>query len=131
MLRRHFLKSLGLLTSSFALPNVTYSLTNIFQFKTLQISSIAGFQYYQGEKIWQQFAIGQPLQQIREADNKYDDHAVIVKWRGQKLGYIPSLDNVVISQLLGRGEKLEALIAKLQECSHPWDRVEMEGRWII
>lgn len=83
MLRRHFLKSLGLLTNSFALPNVTYSLTNIFQFKTLQISSIAGFQYYQGEKIWQQLAIGQPLQQIREADNKYDDHAVIVEWRGQ------------------------------------------------
>jgi hypothetical protein len=131
MLRRHFLKSLGLLTGSFALPNVAYSFTNTSQFKTLQISPIAGFQYYQGETVWQKLAIGQPLQLIREADNKYDDRAVIVEWRGKKLGYIPRLDNAAISQLLGRGEKLGAVITKLQESSNPWDRVELEVRWVI
>lgn len=131
MLRRHFLKSLGLLTGSFALPNVAYSLTNISQFKTLQISPIAGFQHYQGEKIWQQLAIGQPLQLIREADNKYDDHAVVVEWQGKKLGYIPRLDNAAISQLLDRGERLGAVIAKLQKSSNTWNRVELEVRWVI
>lgn len=48
-----------------------------------------------------------------------------------KLGYIPSLDNVVILRLLGKGEKLEALIAKLQESSHLWGRVEAEVRWVM
>lgn len=69
MLRRHFLKSLGLLTGSFALPNVAYSVTYISQIRTVQILLIAGFRYYQGEKILQQLAIGQPLQRIREVDN--------------------------------------------------------------
>jgi hypothetical protein len=71
------------------------------------------------------------VQLVREANNKYDNRAVLVEWQGHKLGYIPKLDNAAVSQLLDRGEKLEAVIVKLQESSNPWKRVEVEVRWMV
>jgi hypothetical protein len=68
---------------------------------------------------------------VREADNKYDDRAVRVEWQGRKLGYIPRLDNAAVSQLLDRGESLEAVIAGLAESGNPWERIGMEVRWLI
>ncbi|PKO46836.1 MAG: HIRAN protein [Betaproteobacteria bacterium HGW-Betaproteobacteria-22] len=100
-------------------------------FKTLQTSPIAGFQYHQGEILWTQLAINQPLQLVREENNKYDNRAVLIEWQGHKLGYLPKLDNAAVSQLLDRGEKLEAVIAKLQASSNPWERVKVEVRWVV
>lgn len=129
MSRRSFLKSLSAIIGGVALPAVANA--RLLTHKTLQHSPIAGFQYHQGEAIWANLAVGQTLQIAREADNKYDGRAVRVEWQGHKLGYLPRLDNAATSQLLDRGERLEAVIAKLQESNNPWDRVEMEVRWWI
>lgn len=129
MSRRLFLQSLGTLLGSLAMPAVVKA--NQSNFKTLQTSPIAGFQYYQGETLWSQLSINQTVQLVREANNKYDNRAVIIEWQGHKLGYLPKLDNAAVSQLLDRGEKLEAVIAKLQESSNPWERVKVEVRWVV
>lgn len=95
----------------------------------LQTSPLAGFQYHSGEALWPQLAVGQSLALTREADNPYDARAVRVDWQGQKLGYLPRLDNAAASQLMDRGERLEAAIAGLENSSNPWDRVRVEVRW--
>lgn len=95
----------------------------------LQTSPLAGFQYHNGEALWPQLAIGQSLALTREADNPYDSRAVRVDWQGQKLGYLPRLDNAAASQLMDRGEKLEAVIAGLENSSNPWKRVRVEVKW--
>jgi hypothetical protein len=84
---------------------------------------IAGFQYYQGEKVWRKLKTGESLRLIREPENPYDEMAIEVYWRGDKLGYIPRVDNSVIAQLMDRGTHLRARISWLNENDDPWDRV--------
>lgn len=131
MSRRAFLKSFTALVGGFALPALAHAKPTIAARKILQHSQLAGFQYHQGEVLWPQLAIGQPLQLVREADNRHDDRAVRVEWQEQKLGYIPRLDNAAVSQLLDRGERLEAVIAWLNESRSPWERVGVEVRWVM
>ena len=131
MSRRVFLKSLTALVGGLALPAVARAATNGINAKALQQSPLAGFQYHHGEALWQQLAVGQTLQLVREPDNRFDDRAVRVEWQGHKLGYIPRLDNAAVSQLLDKGERLEAVIARLAESSNPWERVGVEVRWLI
>ena len=119
----------GLATSSIAqgkthLPHQTRT-------KLLQISPIAGFQYYQGDKVWPQLAQGQLITLQREPTNTFDARAVEVYWKQQKLGFIPRLNNAAISQLLDRGEILIASIYSLAESDNPWERVGVEVRWTI
>ncbi|NOT14124.1 MAG: HIRAN protein [Methylotenera sp.] len=134
MYRRQFIKAFaaafaGLATSSVA-QGRTY-LPDQTRTKLLQISSIAGFQYYQGDKVWPQLVQGQQITLQREPTNTYDARAVAVYWEQQKLGFIPRLDNAAISQLLDRGEVLRANIYSLAESDNPWERVEVEVRWVI
>jgi len=129
MSRRAFLKSLTALMGGLALPAVAQAEVDRKAWKNLQTSPVAGFQYHRGETLWSQLADGQLLTLTREADNRYDDRAVRVDWQGHKLGYIPRLDNAVVSQLLDRGESLEAVIYKLTESNNPWDRIAVEVRW--
>lgn len=131
MSRRTFLKSITALVGGFALPAIAHARPVITVQKILQRSSLAGFQYHQGETLWPQLAVGQPLQLVREPDNRHDDRAVRVEWQGRKLGYIPRLDNAAVSQLLDRGERLGAVIAWLNESRNPWERVGVEVRWVM
>lgn len=90
----------------------------------LQQSPIAGFQYYDGEQLWDQFQLNQPLTLQREADNPHDKRAVAIYWRHQKLGYIPRRDNAAISQLIDRGETLRAHIQQLNMDDY-WQRMHI------
>jgi hypothetical protein len=89
----------------------------------LQQSPLAGFQYHQGPQLWAQLQPGQTLTLTREPANPYDPRAVRIDWNGEKLGYLPRLDNAAASQLLDRGERLTARIAALAEDRDPWRRV--------
>jgi hypothetical protein len=90
----------------------------------LQRSPVAGFQYHQGEAIWPLLMVGASLSLVRESGNAYDPRAVRVDWQGQKLGYVPRIDNAAASHLLDAGYMLHAEIVTLQESDNPWDRVE-------
>src|SRR3972149_5855769 len=55
----------------------------------VQSSLLAGFQYYQGGRLWDEIKVGDPLTLTREPDNPHDSNAVRVEWQGHKLGYGP------------------------------------------
>lgn len=90
----------------------------------LQRSPVAGFQYHQGEDIWPLLMVGASLSLVREPGNAYDPRAVRVDWQGQKLGYVPRIDNAAASHLLDAGHVLHAEVVTLRESDNPWDRVE-------
>lgn len=89
----------------------------------IQESPLAGFQYHEGERLWTQMCVGQPLTLVRETGNPYDSKAVRVDWQGQKLGYVPRVENTAVAQMLDRGERLTARIVRLKEDQNPWERV--------
>ena len=43
----------------------------------------AGLQYYEVLEVWKKLAIGQTLELIPEPTNRYDEHAVIVAFKGK------------------------------------------------
>ena len=91
----------------------------------LQESPIAGFQYYNGDAIWPSLGVGKRLSLVRESFNKYDDDAVAVYFRNNKLGFVPQIENRAIAQMLDRGERLEATISRVVNDGDPWERVRM------
>ena len=68
--------------------------------------------------------MGACLHLVREPDNAYDPRAVRVEWQGQKLGYVPRMDNAAASHLLDAGHVLQAEVVTLRESDNPWSRVE-------
>jgi hypothetical protein len=115
MFRRVFLQSFTALIGGFAFPAMLQSKPELSQWKTLQISPVAGFQYHHGETLWPQLATGQSFTLIREPGNRFDQRAVRIDWQGEKLGYILAKDNAAVSQLLDRGETMSALIVGLKK----------------
>lgn len=90
----------------------------------LHRSPVAGFQYHQGERVWPMLTVGAALDLVREPENTFDARAVRVDWQGQKIGYIPRIDNAAVSHLLDSGQCLIARVTSLSESSNPWNRVE-------
>jgi hypothetical protein len=88
MSRRLFLQSLTALLSGFALPALTQAKPAAKQWKTLQVSPVARFQYYQDETLWLWLATSQSITLVREPGNHFDQRAVRIDWQGEKLGYI-------------------------------------------
>lgn len=92
---------------------------------TVQESPVAGFQYHQGQEVWHRLRQGDALQLVREPHNRYDCRAVAIHWRGCKLGYLPRVENTAVSQMLDRGQRLAASIARLQASPDPWRRIRV------
>lgn len=92
----------------------------------IQRSPVAGFQYHQGEQVWQHLQPEQTVTLVREADNRFDPNAVRIDWNGHKLGYLPRVHNTAVSQMLDRSEPLTARIVVLRKHGAPWQRMEVE-----
>ncbi|WP_341327535.1 HIRAN domain-containing protein [Methylotuvimicrobium sp. KM2] len=90
----------------------------------LQRSPIAGFQYHEGEAVWDRLSVNDDLHLIREPENRYDPRAVRVEWRGYKLGYVPRIDNAACCHLLDNGRRLSARIVALNKSHNPWKRIQ-------
>ena len=122
MSRRLFLERIAALAGfSVAAPLVQASAAKRIE---LQRSPVAGFQYHQGETVWPLLTVGASLNLVREPDNAYDARAVRVDWQGQKLGYVPRIDNAAVSHLLDNGQLVSAEIVALQPSNNPWDRIQ-------
>lgn len=125
MKRRGFMQALMVMTSMASLglrPTAGRTSARLL----IQQSPLAGFQYHAGEGLWPQLTIGDELQLDREPFNPYDPQAVRIDWRGHKLGYVPRRDNSAVSQMLDRGERLQARISRLQCADNPWQRIEVK-----
>ena len=90
----------------------------------VQSSPLAGFQYYQGEQLWEEIEVGDSLTLAREPGNAHDSYAVRVEWRGHKLGYVPRRENQAVAQHMDRGGNVEARVSKLRQHRNPWQRIE-------
>lgn len=97
----------------------------------IQHSAVAGFQYHQGDEIWPWLATGQSLLLIREPHNAYDEFAVAIYWHSYKLGYIPRRENIVIAQMIDRGETPLAIISHLAESHDPWQRTGIKVEVLV
>ena len=92
----------------------------------IQSSPLAGSQYYALGPHWTEIRVGDPLTLVREADNRFDRHAIRVEWRGHKLGYVPRSENRALAAALEQGDHIVVRISRLTDHPDPWRRVEFE-----
>ena len=92
----------------------------------IQSSPVAGFQFHEGRRLWDQLKVGDALTLVREPGNAHDPRAVRVEWNGQMLGYVPRAENDAVARQLDRGNRLEARIVRLTKHRDPWKRIEFE-----
>jgi len=92
----------------------------------IQKSPIAGFQYYEGERLWKKLSIGDMVQLNREPDNPYDKKAVEIYWKDRKLGYLPRVENTAVTQMMDQGQEITARIKSKQKNWNPWERLTVE-----
>ena len=85
---------------------------------------VAGFQYYDGMNLVAGMAAEQPLDLVREPENEYDNQAIAIYWEGQKLGFMPSRDNLIPSALLDAKIPCVAKIKAAYHNSAPWTTLE-------
>ena len=122
MTRRLFLEKLTALIGIGAVPPLARAAARTRT--ELQRSPVAGFQYHQGDALWPLLAVGAALDLVREPDNAYDKRAVRVDWQGNKLGYVPRIDNAAVSHLLDSRQPLSAELLVLRASNDPWQRIE-------
>lgn len=92
----------------------------------VQSSPLAGSQYYALPAVRPHLKVGEPLELIREPDNRHDANAIRVEWKGQKLGYVPRAENQTAAAAMDKGEKLSARVSRVTDDPNPWRRVEVE-----
>jgi hypothetical protein len=92
----------------------------------IQNSPLAGFQFYQGKALWSEMKVGDALTLAREPDNPYDANAVRVEWRGEKLGYVPRVENADLARHMDQGTPVEARISRLTDEKNPWKRIRFD-----
>jgi len=73
---------------------------------------IAGYAYYDGEKIEDWLLEGKIVKFKREPECTYDPKAVEIYAGRKKLGYIPRKDNELISSLMDQGIRIKGEIRK-------------------
>ncbi|WP_407431857.1 HIRAN domain-containing protein [Methanobrevibacter sp.] len=82
-------------------------LKDIFLIKTY----VAGLDYIDYiDDIFPIIKVRDKLELLREASNEYDKHAILVKYNGQKIGYVPRKDNYVLSKLMDGGKELYGVV---------------------
>lgn len=76
---------------------------------------IAGLNYYEGNNIKSELAIGDKLLLRREESNKYDSLAIeIYDSKNRKLGYVPKAKNEVMARLMDGGKLIYAIITEIE-----------------
>jgi hypothetical protein len=92
----------------------------------VQSSPLAGFRYHAAAEVWEGLHVGDRLQLVREAENRFDRNAISVAWRGRKLGYVPRRENAALAWGMDRGEAVSARISRLRTHPNPARRIEFE-----
>ena len=122
MNKRTFLKTLASLPVLLVNPYIFRSNAKTRSITILK-TQVAGFHYYRGDSIWRSLKTGQELKLKREPQNPYDEKAIEIYWKTQKLGYIPRVDNEGIADLMDQGKDIRAFILNKNENADPWERI--------
>lgn len=91
----------------------------------LQQSPINGLQYYRAKDLIYLLQPGDAIRLSREPNNPYDRQAVALYWHGDKLGYLPRVENCAVAQMMDRGEALSCHIDHISPEDFPWGAVSI------
>ena len=130
MNRSAFIKSfiisgLGLLTVK-GLTKPAFTGTEEEKTTTLLKCYIAGYAYYQGEKLIDQLKPDLKLDLKREPENPYDNKAIAIYFKNHKLGFIPRVNNKVIANIMDQEINVFAKILNINPGNDVWDKVKVE-----
>ncbi len=130
MNRSAFIKSFiisgfGLLTAK-GLTKPAFTFTEEEKTTALLKCCIAGYAYYQGEKVIDQLHPDLKLELKREPENPYDNKAIAIYFKNQKLGFIPRVNNKVIANIMDQKMPVFAKILKINPGNDVWDKVKVE-----
>lgn len=76
--------------------------------------NVAGLDYVEDiDEIFPKIKIGDRLELFREASNEYDYRAILVKYNGEKIGYVPRKENHVLSNLMDGGKQLYGVVESI------------------
>ena len=93
----------------------------------LNVFSIAGYQFHDGESVEDQLKTGDLLKLNADPDNSHDEFAVeILTEERVKLGFVPKSDNKAISRLLRQGANVEGRIDSVDLEEVSWSRVKVK-----
>ncbi len=84
---------------------------------------IAGYNYYNGDKVENQLKPNVPLTIKRESDNPHDRKAISLWYKGHKLGFVPRHKNTTLAKLLDQQIDIKAVINAIYSDANPWNRV--------
>src|SRR6516225_10728065 len=85
---------------------------------------IAGFQYYEGPQLLSSMKTGDTLELVRESENKYDDCAIALGFKGRKIGFIPASENDMLSKLLDNDLlEIKGEVTAVKLNAMPWEQV--------
>ena len=76
--------------------------------------NLAGAHLKSRQKIVVGLQPGEPLELVREPENRYDKHAIAVYARGQQVGYIPRDRARMFCDFIGGGNVPEAVLTGLE-----------------
>lgn len=76
--------------------------------------NVAGLDYVENiDEIFPKIKIGDRLELFREASNEYDYRAILVKYNGEKIGYVPRKENHVLSNFMDGGKQLYGVVESI------------------
>lgn len=113
-----------------------YSLIRLFSGRKrknylLNVFSVAGYGYYNGESIINGLRRGEVLRLVPEPHNEFDGFAVEIRTSdGIKLGYVPRSDNRAIFRLLRQGAKVVGRVEAIRPEEPSWRRVKVSV-WLV
>lgn len=89
--------------------------------------NVAGTSYhsYKYEHIVNELVKGTKLDLYREANNEYNENAILVKYKGIKLGYIPRESNTVLANLMDGGKLIYGVV-----CYHEYHESIFSDKWL-
>lgn len=72
---------------------------------------VAGLCYIDNiDELFPQLEKGSHLELFRDKNNEFDKNAILVKFNGETIGYVPKKDNVILANLMDGGKKLYGMI---------------------
>ena len=92
---------------------------------------VAGRDYVDDiDEIFPNIKKGDKLDLFREKGNDYDELAILVKFNGEKIGYVPRNDNEVLANLMDAGKELYGVVENAYQDEvykgYPFKVVEFE-----
>ncbi|MCL2632454.1 MAG: HIRAN domain-containing protein [Coriobacteriia bacterium] len=90
---------------------------------------VAGLRYWDAIEVIGDIKVGDKLDIVLESDNQYDPNAIILGYKGKKLGYVPKACNSQISQLLFFGYDIfDAYVSQIRLDAAPEQQLRVAVR---